>query len=176
MQTAVKYCLPDAVWQRLQGSAPKRWYALSNRSVFPQNICENTSQRKWKSRRFQCTLPSCGSTGEIELPFLSVQHRRIRRTAGSWLPSLCRAAWKTETSHDKKDTPFHFRYGGVLHAAKNPFTMDTIEQPEMLHFFEKFFRFVGLHKVMTSICAYRTISVFQSRFEKKRSIFRRFML
>ena len=97
-------------------------------------------------------------------------------TAGSWLPSLCRAAWKTETSHDKKDTPFHFRYGGVLHAAKNPFTMDTIEQPEMLQFFEKFFRFVGMHKVMTSICAYRTISVFQSRFEKKRSIFRRFML
>lgn len=48
-------------------------------SVFPQNICENTSQRKWKSRRFQCTLPSCGSTGEIELPFLSVQHHRIRR-------------------------------------------------------------------------------------------------
>ena len=171
--------------------------------MFPQNICENTSQRKWKSRRFQCTLPSCGSTGEIELPFLSVQHRRIRRIPFHQcfpfsacfrpvsappeqhipLSRFCFPAAQpaadcrpTETSHDKKNTPFHFRYGGVLHAAKNPFTMDTIEQPEMLHFFKKFFRFVGMYKVMTSICAYRTISVFQSRFEKKRSIFRRFML
>ena len=73
------------------------------------------------------------------------------------------------------------RGGMTSHAAVVARGMGTccvsaIEQPEMLHFFEKFFRFVGLHKVMTSICAYRTISVFQSRFEKKRSIFRRFML
>mgnify|MGYP000329199692 FL=1 len=46
---------------------------------FHKTSVKTHPQRKWKSRRFQCTLPSCGSTGEIELPFLSVQHRRIRR-------------------------------------------------------------------------------------------------